>query len=83
MGFTDLIAGLTAAALALVGGLAYSEWGVVALAVGATVAVDRSGDRDLVSRRPPAASRPSRPDEEEGRLAAPLLSRRVSWPTST
>ena len=39
VGFTDLVAGLTAAALALLGGLAYSEWGVVAIAVGATVAV--------------------------------------------
>ena len=39
VGFTDLIAGLMAAALALIGGLAYSEWGVVAIAVGATVAV--------------------------------------------
>jgi MFS family permease len=39
VGFTDLVAGLMAAALALIGGLAYSEWGVVAIAVGATVAV--------------------------------------------
>jgi MFS family permease len=39
VGFTDLTAGLTAAALALLGGLAYTEWGVVAIAVGATVAV--------------------------------------------
>lgn len=39
VGFTDLVAGLTAAALALLGGLAYTEWGVAALAVGATVAV--------------------------------------------
>jgi MFS family permease len=39
VGFTDLIAGLTAAALALLGGLAYTEWGVVAIAVGATIAV--------------------------------------------
>jgi MFS family permease len=31
VGFTDLLAGLTAAALALIGGLAYSEWGVVRL----------------------------------------------------
>ncbi|HUG65965.1 MAG TPA: MFS transporter [Gaiellaceae bacterium] len=37
VGFTDLVAGLTAAALALLGGLAYTEWGVVALAIGATV----------------------------------------------
>ena len=39
VGFTDLVAGLTAAALALLGGLAYTEWGVVAIAVGATIAV--------------------------------------------
>jgi MFS family permease len=39
VGFTDLTAGLTAAALALLGGFAYTEWGVVAIAVGATVAV--------------------------------------------
>ena len=39
VGFTDLMAGLIAAALALLGGLAYTEWGVVAIAVGATVAV--------------------------------------------
>ena len=39
VGFTDLVAGLTAAGLALLGGLAYSEWGVVAIAVGATIAV--------------------------------------------
>jgi MFS family permease len=39
VGFTDLAAGLTAAGLALLGGAAYSEWGVVAIAVGATIAV--------------------------------------------
>jgi len=39
VGFTDLVAGLTAATLALLGGLAYTEWGVVAIAVGATIAV--------------------------------------------
>ena len=39
VGFTDLAAGLTAATLALLGGLAYTEWGVVAIAVGATIAV--------------------------------------------
>ena len=61
MGFTDLVAGLTAAALALVGGLAYSEWGVVALAVGATVAVIAPGCRHLpfaqASHRRPGACR--------------------------
>ena len=54
VGFTDLIAGLAAAALALVGGLAYSEWGVVALAVGATVAVIAPAIVISLSRRPAA-----------------------------
>jgi MFS family permease len=53
VGFTDLVAGLTAAALALVGGLAYSEWGVVAIAVGATVAVIAPAAVLSVSRRRP------------------------------
>jgi len=39
VGFTDLVAGLSAAALALLGGLAYTEWGVASLAIGATFAV--------------------------------------------
>jgi MFS family permease len=54
VGFTDLAAGLTAAALALLGGLAYSEWGVVAIAVGATVAVVAPAVVISVARRPPA-----------------------------
>jgi len=54
VGFTDLVAGLSAAALALVGGLAYSEWGVVAIAVGATVAVVAPAIVISLSRRPPA-----------------------------
>ena len=54
VGFTDLIAGLAAAALALIGGLAYSEWGVVALAVGATVRGRRAGARHPASRAGPA-----------------------------
>jgi MFS family permease len=49
VGFTDLIAGLTAAGLALIGGFAYSEWGVVAISVGATVAV--IGPAILISLR--------------------------------
>jgi MFS family permease len=52
VGFTDLIAGLSAAGLALIGGLAYSEWGVVAIAVGATVAVIAPA-LVLSIRRPP------------------------------
>jgi MFS family permease len=55
VGFTDLIAGLSAAALALLGGLAYSEWGVVAIAVGATVAVVAPA-LVISLRRPPAVA---------------------------
>jgi MFS family permease len=55
VGFTDLVAGLTAAALALLGGLAYTEWGVAAIAVGATVAV--IAPAIVISfRRPPAVA---------------------------
>jgi MFS family permease len=55
VGFTDLVAGLTAAAFALLGGVAYSELGVVALAVGATVAV--IAPAIVISfRRPPAVA---------------------------
>ena len=57
VGFTDLIAGLMAAALALIGGLAYSEWGVVAIAVGATVAVIAPA-LVISLRRAPAAPTP-------------------------
>jgi MFS family permease len=39
LGFNDLLAGMTGAALALAGGLALNELGVVALAVGATALV--------------------------------------------
>ena len=39
VGFSDLLAGLTAASLALLGGLAYSKQGVQTLAIGATLAV--------------------------------------------
>jgi MFS family permease len=57
VGFTDLVAGLMAAALALIGGLAYSEWGVVAIAVGATVAVIAPA-LVISFRRPPSAVAP-------------------------
>ena len=39
VGATDLAAGLLGASLALIGGAAYTEWGVVAVAVGGTLAV--------------------------------------------
>jgi len=39
IGVTDLAAGLLGAGLALLGGVAYTEWGVAAVAVGATAAV--------------------------------------------
>jgi MFS family permease len=56
VGFTDLVAGLIAAALALLGGLAYTEWGVVAIAIGATVAVVAPALTILFARRPPAVA---------------------------
>ena len=39
VGTTDLAAGMLGAGLALLGGVAYSEWGVAAVAIGATAAV--------------------------------------------
>jgi MFS family permease len=54
VGFTDLCAGLLAATLALLGGLAYTEWGVAALAVGATAAVVAPALAILLARRRPA-----------------------------
>jgi MFS family permease len=59
VGFTDLMAGLLAAALALLGGLAYTEWGVVAIAVGATVAVVAPALVILFARRPAPALEPA------------------------
>jgi MFS family permease len=56
VGFTDLSAGLTAATLALLGGMAYSEWGVVAIAVGATIAVVTPAVAIFVRRGPPAVA---------------------------
>jgi MFS family permease len=53
VGFTDLSAGLVGAALALLGGAAYTEWGVVAVSVGATVAVLLPALVLLLTRRPP------------------------------
>jgi MFS family permease len=56
VGFTDLAAGLLAAALALLGGAAYTEWGVVAVAVGATLAVIVPAAAILFARRPTAVA---------------------------
>jgi MFS family permease len=56
VGFTDLVAGLLAATLALLGGLAYTEWGVAAIAIGATLAVVAPALALLRVRRPPAAA---------------------------
>jgi hypothetical protein len=56
VGFTDLVAGILAAALALLGGLAYTEWGVAAIAIGATVAVVAPALALFGVRRPPAAA---------------------------
>ena len=52
VGFTDLAAGLLGAGLALLGGAAYTEWGVVAVSVGATAAVVAAGSAPA-DRRPP------------------------------
>jgi MFS family permease len=58
VGFTDLLAGLTAAGVALLGGVAYSEWGVVALSVATTVAVVVPALAIVLSRRRPGAPVP-------------------------
>jgi MFS family permease len=53
VGFTDLTAGMLGAGLALLGGVAYSEWGAAAIAVGATAAVVVPALAILIARRPP------------------------------
>jgi MFS family permease len=53
VGATDLVAGLLGAALALLGGAAYTEWGVVAVAIGATIAVVAPALAIGLARRPP------------------------------
>jgi len=53
IGATDLAAGLLGAALALLGGAAYSEWGAAAIAVGGTIAVVLPALGILLARRPP------------------------------
>jgi MFS family permease len=54
IGATDLAAGLLGAALALLGGAAYSEWGAAAIAIGGTLAVVLPAIAIFVARRPPA-----------------------------
>jgi MFS family permease len=54
VGFGDLLSGLGAAALALLGGLVYSRQGVASLAAGATAAVALPALWLAVSRRRPA-----------------------------
>jgi MFS family permease len=58
IGATDLSAGLLAASLALLGGAAYSGWGVIAVAVGATAAVVAPALVILLARRAPPAAAP-------------------------
>ena len=60
LGFTDLAGGMLAAGLALLGGVAYTEIGVAALAIGATVAVVLPALPILVAPRRPA--RPAAPE---------------------
>ena len=55
LGFNDLLAGLTGATLALIGGLALGELGVAALAIGAA-AIVLAPAPFLLRRRPPAAA---------------------------
>ena len=58
VGATDLASGLLGATLALLGGAAYSEWGVVAVAVGGTVAVVLPAIAIFLARRPAPALEP-------------------------
>jgi MFS family permease len=61
IGFTDLTAGMLGAGLALLGGVAYTEWGVAAVAVGATAAVVAPALAILVARPPrPVELEPAR-----------------------
>ena len=59
IGATDLAAGLLGASLALLGGAAYTEWGVVAVAVGATVAVVVPALAIFFGRRPAPTLEPA------------------------
>jgi MFS family permease len=55
VGATDLAAGLLGAGMALLGGVAYTEWGVAAVSIGATAAVVMPALAILVARRVPPA----------------------------
>ena len=59
VGATDLAAGLLGAGLALLGGVAYTELGIAALAIGATVAVVAPALAILFARRPTVAPEPA------------------------
>jgi len=54
VGTTDLAAGMLGAGLALAGGVAYSEWGVAAVAIGATGAVVAPALAILLAPRRPS-----------------------------
>ncbi|MGH3132676.1 MAG: MFS transporter [Gaiellaceae bacterium] len=59
VGITDLAAGLLGAGLALLGGVAYTEWGIAAVAIGATVAVVAPGLAIFFARGPRPALEPA------------------------
>jgi MFS family permease len=54
VGFSDLLSGFTGASLAILGGVAYNEIGVEAVAVGATLAVALPALLITVAGRPPS-----------------------------
>ena len=56
IGFTDLLSGFTGAGLALAGGAAYSEFGVLAIAVGATIIAIAPIPLMLAHRQQPAVA---------------------------
>jgi hypothetical protein len=59
VGVTDLAAGLLGAGFALLGGVAYTELGIAALSIGATVAVVAPALAILFARRPTVAPEPA------------------------
>ena len=81
LGFTDLGGGMLAAALALLGGVAYTEIGVAAVAIGATVAVVLPALAILLAPRRPARPRwslPARAGTKRGASRRPSSFRRES-----